>query len=202
MKILLSTVLVWLMSLMAISQAKLDNDTSGIENQDYQPFQLMYENPIVKKGFYSLGFGAGLPYGGLGFRFGYNPINRLNTFGSLGYNFVGAGANVGIQYDFGVVKQTSFYLSGLAGYNALTLIDGAPEYNKTFYGPSFGTGIKHDSGKESGNFLQIGILLPLRSEKFYEMVDRIENDPEIDKISQIWPILITIGINMGFGDFQ
>lgn len=157
-----------------------------------------YENPVVKKGFGSFGVGIGLPYGGLGARIGYNVADKVNLFTGLGYNLLGLGFNMGLQYDFATINRTSFYLSGMGGYNAVTVIEGASEYNKTFYGPSFGLGIKMDSKKASGNFWQFGVIVPVRSAAFADMVEDIKNDPRIEGFIEPFPVLIVVGYNMGF----
>lgn len=157
-----------------------------------------YENPINKEGFGSFGVGIGLPYGGLGARIGYNVADKLNLFTGLGYNLAGFGFNLGLQYDFAEINRTVFYLSGMGGYNAVTYVDGAPEYTETFYGPSFGVGIKMDSKRASGNFWQFGIIVPVKSPAYEEMMNDIKNDPRIDGVIEPLPILITVGYNMGF----
>ena len=171
--------------------------SSSFSQASSVPFTNEYENPVTKKGLVALGFGIGLPYGGVGFRGGYNIADRFTTFAGLGYAFAGVGFNVGAEFDFAVVNRTSFYLSAMGGYNSVTFVDGAPEYKKIFYGPSFGLGIKVDSRKQSGNFLHLSLLYPVRNGDFHDMIDRIKNDPRIDFVTEPWPVLITVGYNMG-----
>lgn len=156
-------------------------------------------HPISKQGQVSFGIGAGFPYGGLlGVRVGFNVADRLHSFAGVGHFLVGAGFNIGLQYDFAMVSRTSFYVSGMAGSNAATYVEGASQYNKVFYGPSFGTGLKVSGHKNAANFWQFGFLVPIRSAAFREMIDDIKKDPNVDFVMEAWPVAFTVGYNLGF----
>jgi len=45
-----------------------------------------------------LGLGIGLDYGGIGAKVEYLPIKNVGVFGSLGYNLLNVGWNVGATY--------------------------------------------------------------------------------------------------------
>jgi len=190
MKILLSSCVLFIMlaaNLKAQSNSQYYNDT-------YDD----YENRTVQQGYGFAGFGIGLEYGGLGMKFGYNLADKLTLFSGLGYNFVGLGVNAGLSYDFAVLKSTSFYVSGMGGYNAVSVIAGAPEYTATFYGASLGFGAKFDFKKNPGKFIQAGLIIPFRNQGYRDMLDEIKNDPRIEGFVEPLPILICIGYNIGF----
>ncbi|MEQ9303239.1 MAG: hypothetical protein RJQ14_04930 [Marinoscillum sp.] len=155
-------------------------------------------NSISAAGYGSFGLGIGLPYGGLGGQFGYNVSDRFNSFLGVGYNFVELGFNIGVAYDFAILNRTSFYVSGMGGYNAVTLIQGLEEYNETFFGPSFGIGMKFNGKKREGNFWQFGLVVPFKSASYHERVRKIKDDPRIDTFTEANPVLISVGYHMGF----
>lgn len=164
----------------------------------YEEASFTYENEVLKKGYGSAGFGLGLEYGGLGVRFGYNVADKLNLFTGIGYNLNKVGFNAGLAYDFANINRTSFYVSGMGGYNAVTAVEGAPEYTQTFYGASLGIGLKMETKRTPGNYFQFGLILPMRSQAFRDMMDDIKNDPRVASVSEPWPVLICIGYNAGF----
>ncbi|MEQ8470766.1 MAG: hypothetical protein RIC35_06250 [Marinoscillum sp.] len=155
-------------------------------------------NSISAAGYGAFGLGVGLPYGGLGAHFGYNFADRVNSFVGLGYNFLEFGFNIGLEYDFAIVNRTSFYASGMGGYNAVTIIQGLDEYNETFFGPSLGTGIKFNSKKAEGNYWQFGLILPFRNAAYRERVKEIEDDPRIEGFVKPGLFVIALGYHMGF----
>lgn len=145
----------------------------------------------------AIGLGLGLSYGGIGGRIGYNVAQGATLFLGLGYNLESLGINGGIYYAFPSTKQAQFYLTGMYGSNAVSIVSGAPEYTDTYYGPSFGAGIKVNSSKDNGNFWDFGLLVPARSSKYHDTVDAINNDPRIVEFSEAWPVLIVVGYNFG-----
>ena len=168
------------------------------DEQYYDESLYEYENSTLKKGYGSAGLGIGLNYGGFGGKFGYNVADKVNLFTGIGYNLNGLGFNAGVAYDYFTINRTSFYFSGMGGYNAVTAVEGAPEYTETFYGISFGTGFKMESKSRSGNYWEFGIILPIRNRQYGNMLDDIRNDPRIVDFSEPWPILISVGYNAGF----
>ena len=148
-----------------------------------------------QKGQSSLGLGIGLPYGGIGIRFGTNISDHLNLFGGLGYQFAGAGYNVGLLKDFKSNSAAQFYILGMYGTNAAIKVDGLSDYDKVYTGASFGVGMKVNSRKKEGNFWDIGLLIPVRSSDFKDDEDAVKNDPRISEFTEAWPILLSIGYN-------
>ncbi|QDH80469.1 hypothetical protein FKX85_16040 [Echinicola soli] len=134
-----------------------------------------------------VGIGLGLPYGGIGLKFTYNPINMLSVFGGLGYNLGNVGSNAGIELEIPSQEQSSAYFTAMYGYNGATRGGGHFLSGKNYYGVSFGGGIKINSKRVPGKFVNIGLLIPLRSEEFESINNRLDQ--------KAWPMLITVGLN-------
>src|SRR5688572_12405860 len=85
----------------------------------------------------NLGLGLGLGYGGTGLRLSALPIKNVSLFGAAGYNLVKVGFNFGGAIRLLPDKRVTPTLVGMYGYNAVIVVQGAEEFNKTYYGPSF-----------------------------------------------------------------
>lgn len=144
----------------------------------------------------NFGVGLGLSYGGIGARLSVFPISHFGVFGAIGYNLHKAGYNVG-----GILRmlpENKFcpVLMGMYGYNGVVVVQGADQYNKTYYGPSFGGGaeIRFNDGQ---TFLNLELLLPLRSEQWSKDVDNLVNNPAIE-ITRPLPVTFSIGYHTKF----
>jgi hypothetical protein len=146
---------------------------------------------------FNLGIGAGIDYGGLGFKLSALPEKHVVLFAGVGYNFVGAGYNGGISYRFMPSKKTCLYYTLMVGYNAAFRIQGATSYNKIFYGPSTGLGIELHSRKIPANFFNIELLVPIRSNEYHRYLNELKNNPMIDLRSEPWPVTISLGMHIG-----
>lgn len=143
----------------------------------------------------SLGLGLGLPYGGLGMKLAYNTADQVTLFGALGYNMVGIGVNAGIQLSLPSEKQSEFYFTGMYGYNAVIINKIKSEMGGIFAGPSVGMGLKINSLTTKGNYWDVGLLAPIRSQKYKNAVLEIQRNPNATLESKPWPILIYVGYN-------
>ncbi|MEM7107773.1 MAG: hypothetical protein AAF519_06080 [Bacteroidota bacterium] len=144
----------------------------------------------------SLGLGIGLPYGVFGARLGYNVANQVNLFGGLGYNLVGVGYNFGLQYSFPSSRQSEFYLMGMYGNNAVIIVDGGGfigDFEESYFGPSFGAGLKINSVRKEGNYWDVGLIVPIRSSDFNDDFDLF--DAAGVDFNTLLPVLITVGYN-------
>jgi len=152
---------------------------------------------------FHLGLGAGLDYGGLGFKAEYLPVKYLGLFGSVGYNFRDPGLNAGVQ--FRPLPDAKFepFLIAMYGYNATITVKGdkylLDQYglggiNKTYYGFTTGIGGELKVGRQK-NRLYFGLLLPFRSKEFKDNYDIFKNNPYLQKKTEILPIGISIGFN-------
>jgi hypothetical protein len=147
------------------------------------------------KGAASFGVGTGLPYGGIGGRLSFNPGDNVTMFGGLGYNFGSIGANGGLQLIIPSQKQTEFYFTGMYGYNAVMASEIVGTTSRTYYGASFGVGLKINSLSTEGNYWDVGILAPIRSKRYKDDIEAIENNPYMKLESKPWPILFYVGYN-------
>lgn len=143
----------------------------------------------TSKGYSSLGLGLGLPYGGLGMKLGYNTADHVTLFGGLGYNMVGIGANGGVQLSIPNKAPTEFYFTGMYGYNTAMIITDRSAAGRTFAGPSLGTGLKINSVITKGNFWDVGLLVPIRSQNYKNAIQ------EMTLKSKPWPVLFYFGYN-------
>lgn len=133
------------------------------------------------------GFGLGLDYGGIGLKLTLNPTDVVSFFGGLGYNLNKIGYNAGLEFNFTPKERTTPFLSAMYGYNAVLIYPGAPaSQNRTFYGPSFGLGVKSRS-RRNEDFFCIQIIYPIRDSAFL-------NAPLTEKP---WPVLFSVGYHFG-----
>jgi hypothetical protein len=143
-----------------------------------------------------VGFGIGVDYGGFGGRVTYLPAPKFGLFAGLGYNLAGAGFNAGGILRFSPEKRVVPTLTAMYGYNAVLVITGAIEVSKIYYGPSFGGGIQIKSKRNSRNFFNIELLLPIRPDEF-------ESDQNFYKslgveISEPLPVSFSLAYHIGF----
>ncbi len=136
--------------------------------------------------------GMGIDYGGIGGRLTYLPIKYLGLFGSAGYNFVGLGYNVGATVRILPDKKFCPTFNVMYGYNAVILVVNASQYNNIYYGPSISGGIEIHFKKQTGNFLNVELIVPFRSQEFTDDLNNIRNmNP--DFITEPFPIAFSIG---------
>ena len=141
-----------------------------------------------------LGLGMGFDYGGFGGKIEYLPIKNFGIFGGLGYNLLSAGWNLGATYKILPDKKISPNLMAFYGYNGVSKVNGAPEYEMTSYGVTIGVNLDILVGSK-GNKLSIGLFVPIRSSKFMDNYDAMKNDPRIEMKNDLMPIGIGFGYN-------
>lgn len=154
------------------------------------------EAPIMYNAKNNIGLGAGLDYGGFGIRYTYMPAPKVGVFGSLGYILVGPGYNFGANYKFSPDRRVTPYLTGMYGYNAAIKIVGASQWDKIYYGPSFGFGVEVKRRNKTKNFWNFALLVPVRSAEYKSDMDVLLNNPDIE-ISELLPITFSIGFHFG-----
>ncbi len=146
-----------------------------------------------------LGFGIGLTYGGLGSRLVLNLTDGVGISGGVGYNFVGTGYNFALLLSPNSKTRTKAYFSGMYGTNTVLIIEGADDLNKSYTGVSLGMGMQIKSKSGNGNYLELGIIVPIRSSEYQDDIDDINRSNFINLESEPWPVLINIGYNIKFG---
>jgi hypothetical protein len=87
----------------------------------------------------SLGIGIGMDHGGYGFNLAVYPEKHIGLFGGMGYAIIGPGFNGGIKLRSNSDGITP-YISAMYGYNAVISVENGSQYNKTFYGMTYGIG--------------------------------------------------------------
>lgn len=152
--------------------------------ENYEPTR---PTTIVK-----LGLGVGLDYGGIGTRLTITPTTHFGVFVAVGYNLLKAGVNGGLTYKFLPEKRVTPVAHIMYGYNAVIVIEGVDAYNKAYYGLSMGGGIELTS-KRSGNYWSFELLYPFRSSEYEDDWDALKNDPNIEVLSEPFPVTISVG---------
>jgi len=142
---------------------------------------------------FNIGLGMGIDYGGFGGRIVYIPIPHVAVFGAGGYNLVGFGFNIGATYKILPDKKVNPTLSAMYGYNGVIKVDGADYYNKIYYGPSLSVGMEINSRKKPGNYFNLELVIPFRSQSFKDDWDVIENDPKVEITASPLPVGFSIG---------
>ncbi len=162
------------------------------DSVDKDEYDENYEFSETKEVDVSAGFGIGLDYGGIGGRLTFAPAKYVALFGAIGYNFNGAGYNGGLIIRILPDGKVCPFISAMYGYNAVILIDGWDEANKTYYGVSFGTGI--ELRMRSGNYWNFEMIIPARSQEFKDDFDALDQNPGIE-IQAPFPVQISVGYN-------
>jgi hypothetical protein len=144
---------------------------------------------------YSLGLGYGLDYGGIGGNLLIYPQKNIGLFGGLGYAFAGLGCNAGIKLRFNTEEPSSKsfpYLIGMYGYNAAIAVSNKMEYNKLFYGATFGIGMDYRSVYLGDGYWSFSILLPLRSYEVQNYIDDLQRNHNVTFKNKLFPIAISV----------
>jgi len=145
-----------------------------------------------------MGLGAGLDHGGIfGGKIEYLPIKYLGLYGGLGYNLLSLGWNAGATFKIMPEKRVSPNLMVFYGYNGVSKVYNAAEYEMLSYGVTFGGNLDFKFGAK-GNKLSIGLFVPIRTQKFMDNYDLMKNDPNIELKNDLLPIAISIGYNWAF----
>ena len=140
----------------------------------------------------NLGIGLGIDYGGLiGGRLTVVPTKNFALFGAVGYNLIGLGFNAGAAFRIAPDKNVCPTLGVMYGYNAVIKIEGAEQYNKTYYGPTLSLGFEFKP--QNKGFWNIELLLPIRSKDYKDDIDDLKNDPNIEMKTEPLPIGFSVG---------
>lgn len=160
------------------------------ENVDKDQYDENYEFSETREINVSAGVGIGLDYGGIGARLTFAPVKYVALFGALGYNLNGAGYNGGAVIRILPESMVCPFISAMYGYNAVIIIDGWKEKNKTYYGYSVGTGI--ELRRPSGNYWNFEMLIPARSKEFKDDYDELDRNPDVEMPDAL-PIQVSVG---------
>jgi hypothetical protein len=142
--------------------------------------------------FANLGVGLGLDYGGIGARLSILPVKAVALFGAVGYNLNGVGFNAGASFQLMPKKKLTPTIKVMYGYNAVIVVKGTDQYDKTYNGVSFGGGIQLNS-KSGNNFFSAALLIPLRSQEYHDDVEDLLNNSQVTGVTELPPIAISVG---------
>jgi hypothetical protein len=141
---------------------------------------------------FNFGVGLGLDYGAIGVKFSGYPAKHFGLFAGVGYNFVKVGYNLGGIGRILPDKKVCPYVTGMYGSNSVIIVQNASHYNKVYYGPTLGGGIELHFGTGE-NFMNFGLLIPIRSQQFYDDWDRIKLLPGMTDATDPLPVGISVG---------
>jgi hypothetical protein len=145
----------------------------------------------------SLGIGLGQDFGGIGVSVLTYPTKKLGIFGGIGYALAGAGFNAGIKYRFlpaDRFRKGIPFILAMYGYNAAIKVINADQFNKLFYGMTFGFGFDLRSRPDKMSFWSLALLIPIRSGS----VDNYMDDLKMNHGIQFKNELIPIGFSVGY----
>jgi hypothetical protein len=115
-----------------------------------------------------------------------------------GYALAGFGYNAGAMVIANPDKRISPAFIFMYGYTAAIAISGASQYNKLYYGPSIGFGLRSKSRRNEGNYWQFGLAIPFRPSEFETDFNALKSNPNITGLTKPLPITISIGYHFVF----
>jgi hypothetical protein len=142
----------------------------------------------------SFGLGAGFDFGGIGANLLVYPTENVGLFGGMGYAIAGVGFNAGAKFRLISKKHDADpYALVMYGYNAAIGVKNASNYNKLFYGPTFGFGFDLRSKRNTRSYWSMALLIPIRSSEVNDYMDDLKNNHGVEFKNELPPIGISIG---------
>lgn len=181
----------------ANSSAHIGNDTIFFEKHQVATRKNEgYTSLAMTREAFSVGFGLGMDYGGIGSSISYFLAPDIALFFAGGYALAGFGYNVGAK--FRVTSGTKPakvvpYLVGMYGYNAVVQIKDRTEYSKIFYGVTFGVGIDFKPFRTGSGYWTFGLLVPIRGSKVDSYIDELKNEHGVKFDNNLFPVGLSIG---------
>jgi hypothetical protein len=149
-----------------------------------------------------LGLGFGLDYGGLiGVKAAYIPIPYLSVFAAGGWELIGVGWNVGVIGRIsptGGLQKMRPYAKVMYGVNGVITVSGKPVYDQMFYGVSAGIGLEARFGRSRRDGFNIDLNIPFRSPEFFNELNVIKADPEVEITNDMLPFTFSVGYHHEF----
>jgi len=151
-----------------------------------------YDDIPEQESVMNVGLGIGMDYGGIGGRITFLPVKRLAVFAGVGYALVNFGYNLGAQLRIIPDKNFCPTFGVMYGYNGIIKVQNASTYDKIYYGTSLSGGIEmHFGGKQ--NFMNVELIVPFRSQAFYDDWDKLKQNSSVSIQSDPLPIAFSIG---------
>lgn len=142
----------------------------------------------------SLGIGAGFDFGGLGANMLVYPGRNVGLFAGVGYALGGIGFNAGTKLRLISKKHnTDPYAIIMYGYNAAIKVKDASQFNKLFYGPSFGFGLDFHPKQMKRSYYSMALLVPVRSSAVNDYMDDLESNNGVKFTNELPPLAFSIG---------
>lgn len=163
--------------------------TGAMHAQDNIPVPMVYDK-------INLGIGGGLDYGGLGADLMFYPHQSVGLFAGAGYAIAGFGFNAGVKFRFIPKKQPSRiapYAMAMYGYNAAVAVSGASQFNKLFYGPTFGAGLDFGLRPGKRGYWSVALLVPIRSAESKDYIKDLEDNEGVEFGIGLLPVAFSIG---------
>ncbi|MCU0377385.1 MAG: hypothetical protein MUC78_03920 [Bacteroidales bacterium] len=163
--------------------------TVAMHAQEIAPAPMVYDKV-------NLGIGGGLDYGGFGADLMFYPHQSVGLFAGAGYAIAGFGFNAGVKYRFIPKKQPSGiapYAMAMYGYNAAIAVADASQFNKLFYGPTFGAGLDFGLRPGKRGYWSVALLVPIRSSEAKEYVEDLEENEGVEFSIGLLPVAFSIG---------
>ena len=108
---------------------------------------------------------------------------------SFGYN---AGAKIRLVSKKSTAKVHPYFI-GMYGYNTVIVITNASQYNKFFYGPTFGFGLDFRSNFANSGYWSLALLIPIRGSEVNAYMDDLKTNHNIEFKNDLLPIGISFG---------
>ncbi|HEY4209171.1 MAG TPA: hypothetical protein VGM31_20240 [Puia sp.] len=144
----------------------------------------------------NFGLGFGFDYGGLGGNLTVYPQKNIGVFFGGGYAFAGFGYNVGVKARILPSKPSSqftpFFLA-MYGYHAAVHVSNATQYDKMFYGPTFGIGCDLGSHEKGKGAFSLAFFVPIRTTNPNDYIDELHNNYGITFKNKVLPIGFSVG---------
>lgn len=166
----------------------------GVAAQDYVQSQ---PPPKANTMEWNLGLGMGIDYGGFGGQLQCRPAPPLVMFAGAGYALAGLGYNVGVQGRILPDKKWCPFVSGMYGYNAVIVVVDAEQFNRLYYGPSFGIGVENHLRNHRQSFWRFELIIPLRPQEFQDDLDALKLNPAIKFQAEPPPFGISAAFHFG-----
>jgi len=145
-----------------------------------------------------VGIGTGLDFGGIGLNVMSMVTEHIGLFSAIGYNLSNIGLNGGVRlYTNDQLAKWRPYFSAMYGYNAVYIIPDAVNFNRTFYGATFGLGV--DLKNSRSNFWTFALQVPFRSYDAFEYKTYLE-DSNIEISRDFLPFTISIGYRIAIAN--
>jgi len=144
-----------------------------------------------------IGPGLGLDYGGIGINVMAMPSPYVGLFVGAGYNFVKLGFNGGARiYLTRPSARARPYFSGMYGYYAAIHVADAEQYDKVFYGATFGFGVDIMNRRNERNYWTLALHVPLRGTEVDDYMASLKPQG-IEFKGNLLPVTFTVGFRIG-----